>query len=111
MRLRNVKNPQSVTGPEFIKVLISRIALSILSLGTEWALARVLEYAERQNRQVRTQKVMTAFYNLEFALMTKENLERFRRLSGDIVHSPTYFKESIDIICRMVEVGFTAVVV
>jgi ABC-type multidrug transport system fused ATPase/permease subunit len=106
-----MQNPQSVTGPEFIKVLTSRIVLSILSLVTEWVLAKVLESSERQIRQVRTRKVMAAFYNLEFALMTKEILERFRRLSGDIVHSPTYFKEPIDLICRMVEVGFTAVVV
>jgi ABC-type multidrug transport system fused ATPase/permease subunit len=77
----------------------------------DWLLGYVSEPAERKIRQVRTQKVIEAFYKLEFALMTDENFNRFMRLSGNIIHYPTYFREPIDLICRAVEVCITAVIV
>ena len=106
-----LQNPQSIDGYGFLRVVFARISLSGLLLGIDWILGDILERAERNIRQVRTQKVIEAFYKLEFALMTDENFNRFMRLSGNIIHYPTYFGEPIDLICRTVEMGITAVIV
>src|SRR5947207_10843871 len=53
---------------------------------------------------------MTTFHELEFAFMTDETFKRFIRPDDNIIRYPTYFKESIDLLCRIVEVGFTVII-
>jgi ABC-type multidrug transport system fused ATPase/permease subunit len=109
--LSAIQRPETVNGITLISSVSTRIFLSAISLTAEWSLTHLQEQTEQEIRQMRTQKVMAAFYILDFNLMTGDNFSRFMLLAGNITHYPVYFKEPIDIICRLIEVFFIAAVV
>jgi hypothetical protein len=67
-----------------------KLGLSSFQFGLDILLRRLVEAAEKEVVKVRSLKVLAAFYHLDFASMTRENVSKFQQVLNSL-----YLSDSI----------------
>jgi fluoride ion exporter CrcB/FEX len=106
-----IQFPENVHGTRFCLLVATKVSLSLALMGKELVLNTIVERAERNIRQTRIRKVTASFHKMEYSSVIKANLRRFRDICANIHGYPAYFKESIQQLCKLAEIGSTALVV
>jgi hypothetical protein len=85
-----LQQPSVASGHRFMWLVAFKLGLSSFQFGLDILLRRLVEAAEKEVVKVRSLKVLAAFYHLDFASMTRENVSKFQQVLNSL-----YLSDSI----------------